>query len=212
MVREDFFSSVRFIGKEQTDIMKILLLAASSRFFVMGVTLVGLPFIVRTILGLDAKYYGGAESALAIATIMGSIAAGFMTGKLKSGSLSWVLAAIGACIIPAGMAFLLPSDGLIKYGVNVAAFCGMQAAISIFSIFAVSMIQQNTPEHLTGRVMAFTSAITMCAQPAGQMVYGFLFDRFSEAAYLVLIPTGIIVCLIGLFSSGFFKGMERRGI
>ena len=212
MVREDFFSSVRFIGKEQTDIMKILLLAASSRFFVMGVTLVGLPFIVRTILGLDAKYYGGAESALAIATILGSIAAGFMTGKLKSGSLSWVLAAIGACIIPAGMAFLLPSDGLIKYGVNVAAFCGMQAAISIFSIFAVSMIQQNTPEHLTGRVMAFTSAITMCAQPAGQMVYGFLFDRFSEAAYLVLIPTGIIVCLIGLFSSGFFKGMERRGI
>lgn len=49
--------------------MKTLLLTAFSRFFVMGVTLVGLPFLVRTVLGLDAKFYGGAESALAVAEI-----------------------------------------------------------------------------------------------------------------------------------------------
>lgn len=49
--------------------MKMLLLAALSRFFVMGVTLVGLPFLVRTVLGLDAQFYGGAESALAVAEI-----------------------------------------------------------------------------------------------------------------------------------------------
>ena len=29
----------------------------------------------------------------------------------------------------------------------------MQIAVSIFSIFAVSMIQQNTPDHLIGKVM-----------------------------------------------------------
>jgi len=91
---------------------------------------------------------------------------------------------------------------VIKYAVIVAAFCGMQAAISIFSIFAVSMIQQSTPDHLIGKVMAYTSAITMCAQPVGQMVYGFLFDGFREAVYFVLIPTGIAVCAIGLFAAG----------
>ena len=210
MVKDDFSDSIRFITKERPDIMKTLLLTAFSRFFVMGVTLVGLPFLVRTVLGLDAKFYGGAESALAVATIMGSIAAGLLTGKLRSGRLSYVLVAIGVCIIPAGVVFLFPSGALIRYAVIVAGFCGMQAAISIFSIFAVSMIQQNTPDELIGKIMAYTSAVTMCAQPAGQMAYGFLFDRFHGAVYLVLIPSGIAVCVIGLLAAGFFRRLEKR--
>ena len=210
MVKNDFSGSIRFIMKEQPTIMKMLLLAAFSRFFVMGVTLVGLPFLVRTVLGLDAKFYGGAESAMAVATILGSIAAGLLTGKLRSGRLSYVLAAIGVCIIPAGIVFLFPSGVMTRYAVIVAAFCGMQAAISIFSIFAVSMIQQNTPDELIGKIMAYTSAVTLCAQPVGQMVYGFLFDRFQGIVYLVLIPSGIVVCVIGLLATVFFRKLEEK--
>lgn len=207
IVKHDFLISIRFITKERTDILKLLLLTALSRFFVMGVTLVGLPFIVRTVLGLNAKYYGAAESMLAVAVILGSIAAGFLTGKLKSGGLSLILAAIGICMLPAGVVFLFSSGAVVKYAVNVASFCGMQIAISIFSIYAVSMIQQNTPKHLIGKVMAYTSAITMCAQPVGQVVYGFLFDGFRQTVYLVLIPTGVVVCLIGLLSADVFRRM-----
>lgn len=199
VIKDDFADSIRFVTKERSDITRILLLAAASRFFVMGVALVGLPFIVRTILALDAKYYGGAESALAVATILGSVASGFLAGKMINGRLSFALAAIGACMIPAGVVFLFPSGTAIRYAVTVISLCGMQAAISIFSIFAVSDIQQNTPDHLIGKIMAYTSAITMCAQPIGQMVYGFLFDKFNGAVYCVLIPTGAAVCLIGLY-------------
>lgn len=197
VAKADFLDSVRFIGKERRDILRILLLAALSRFFVMGVTLVGLPFLVRTVLGLDARYYGAAESVLAVAVIAGSMAAGVLAGKIKKGGLSPMLAAVGLCIVPAGLVFLLPAGTGVRYAVLVAAFCGMQIAISMFSIYAVSMIQQGTPEHLIGKVMAYTSAITMCAQPVGQMVYGFLFDGCKEAVWLVLIPTGVIVCGIG---------------
>ena len=198
VAKADFLDSVRFIGKERRDILRILLLAALSRFFVMGVTLVGLPFLVRTVLGLDARYYGAAESVLAVAVIAGSMAAGVLAGKIEKGGLSPMLAAVGLCIVPAGLAFLLPAGTGVRYAVLVAAFCGMQIAISMFSIYAVSMIQQGTPEHLIGKVMAYTSAITMCAQPVGQMVYGFLFDGCKEAVWLVLIPTGVIVCGIGM--------------
>lgn len=208
--RDSVITFWRYLVKENSDVMKLLLLAALSRFFVMGVTLVGLPFIVRTILGLDAKYYGTAESTLAVATIIGSIAAGLLTGKIKTGRLAYILAAIGTCIIPAGVIFLFPSGTMTRYGVNIAAFCGMQIAISIFSIFAVSIIQQNTPDHLIGKVMAYTSAVTMCAQPVGQMVYGFLFDRFREDVHLVLVPTGAAVCMIGLLSAGFFKEFQKN--
>ncbi|MCI8889682.1 MAG: MFS transporter [Hungatella sp.] len=210
MIKNDLSDSIGFITKEQPDIMKLLLLAAFSRFFVMGVTLVGLPFIVRTVLGLDAKFYGGAESGLAVATILGSIAAGLLTRKLRTGRLPYVLAAMGVCIILAGAVFRFFHGALVKYAVILASFCGMQGAISIFSIFAVSMIQQNTPNELIGKIMAYTSAVTMCAQPAGQMVYGCLFDRFRGSVYLVLIPSGVAVCFMGLLATGFFRKLEER--
>ncbi len=210
MINQDITSSVRFIFREQPDIVKMLLLASISRFFVMGITIVGLPYIVRTILGLNAKFYGAAESSLAIATILGSIAAGLLTGKLKTGKLSLLLASLGVFIIPAGIAFLLPINAIAVYVVNVISFCGMQIIVSIFSIFAVSLIQQKTPNHLIGKVMAYTSTITLCIQPIGQIVYGFLFDGFSGTIYYVLIPTGMIVCAIGLLTTGFFRDMEKE--
>lgn len=210
IVKQDFLSSMQYISKEQTSISKMLLLTAFSRFFVMGITIVGLPFLVRTVLGLNAKYYGAAESALAVATILGSIAAGIWAEKLKIHKLSILLASMGIFIIPAGIVFLLPVNAIIKYGVTVVSFCGMQAVISIFSIFAVSLIQQRTPNHLIGKVMAYTSTVTLCVQPIGQIVYGFLFDRFYSAVYFVLIPTGIIVCIVGLSAMSFFKNMERE--
>ena len=210
VVKQDFLSSMQYISEEQTSIAKMLLLTAISRFFVMGITIVGLPFLVRTVLGLNARYYGAAESALAVATILGSIAAGVLAEKFKIHTLSILLATLGIFIIPAGIVFLLPVNAIIKYGVTIGSFCGMQAVISVFSIFAVSLIQQWTPNHFIGKVMAYTSTVTLCVQPIGQIVYGFLFDKLHSAVYLVLIPTGIIVCIVGLVAIKFFRNMEKK--
>lgn len=210
IVKQDFLSSMQYLSREQTSISKMLLLTAFSRFFVMGITVVGLPFLVRTVLGYNARYYGAAESALAVATILGSIAAGGLSEKLKIHKLSVLLASLGIFIIPAGIVFLLPVDAIIKYVVTIISFCSMQVVISMFSIFAVSLIQQRTPNHLIGKVMAYTSTVTLCVQPIGQITYGFLFDRFHSTVYFVLIPTGIIVCIVGLSAMGFFKNMERE--
>lgn len=210
IVKQDFVLSIRYLTREQASILKLLLLTALSRFFVMGITIVGLPYLVRTVLGYNAKYYGAAESALAVATILGSIAAGLLTEKWKIHQLSVLLASLGIFIIPAGIAFLLPVSPIVKYGICMVSFCGMQIAISIFSVFAVSLIQQRTPNHLIGKVMALTSSLTLCVQPLGQMIYGFAFDRFRDAAYFVLIPSGVVVCMVGLSATGFFGKMEKE--
>ena len=210
MIKEDFRQSMQYLFKEQTDILKMLLLTALCRFFVMGITVVGLPFIVRTILDLNAQYYGFAESALAVATILGSIAAGLLTGKLKTRKLPLVLSSLGIFLLPAGAVFFLSGNPMLKYAVTVVSFCGMQIAVSIFSIFAVSLIQQKTPNHLIGKIMAYTSAITLCVQPIGQIVYGFLFDGFRNVVSLILIPSGILVCVIGLLTTKFFTTLEQE--
>lgn len=49
IIRSDFLTSIRFIGKEQSCILKMLLLSALVSFFVTGTVLVGLPYIVRNV-------------------------------------------------------------------------------------------------------------------------------------------------------------------
>lgn len=141
--------------------------------------------------------------------LIGSIAAGLLTEKMRPGKLSIVVMALGAFLIPAGIVFFLPTKALIKYTVNVIVFCGMQFAACIFSVFVLSMIQQRTPDYLTRKVMSYVAAISMCAQPLGQMVYGLLFDEFSNTVFLVLLPTGIFVCIIGILAARFFKNLEN---
>lgn len=191
--------------KEQTSVAKMLFLTAVSRFFVMGILMVGLPFLVRTVLSLNARYYGAAESTLAVATIIGSVMAGLFSTKVNARTIPALLASLGVFLLPAGAVFLLPVGALVKYGVTLLSLSGMQIAISIFSIYAVSVIQQRTPNHLIGKVMAYTSAVTLCVQPLGQMVYGFLFDRFRDTVSLVLLPTGFIVCGIGGLTAVFLR-------
>lgn len=205
IIRQDFMESMHYMFREQSFVSKLLLLTAVCRFFVMGLLMVGLPFLVRAVLTLNARYYGAAESILAVATIIGSIMAGLLSSRLKTRCIPALLALLGAFIMPAGIAFLFPFSPLTIYGITLLSFGGMQIIISIFSIYAVSLIRQRTPNHLIGKVMAYTSAITLCVQPIGQMVYGFLFDRFCGTVALVLLPTGVIVCVIGLLSANYFK-------
>lgn len=59
-----------------------------------------------------------------------------------------------------------------------------------------------------GKVMSFVFTLSLCAQPAGQILYGALFDRFSRAVWLVLIPSGLAVCAVGFCSRRFFRNFE----
>ena len=71
IVREDLQASFRFLVREELDILRLLLLAALASLFVTGTAVVGLPYLVRTVLGLSAELYGLAESALGVAAVLG---------------------------------------------------------------------------------------------------------------------------------------------
>lgn len=207
-VKEDFKVSMHFISREQPGVLKLLLLAALVSFFVIGIALVGLPFIVRTILGLNVAFYGAAESVLGFAAILGSIAAGLLIGKLKINSLWLLIIVLGASLIPAGIVFLLPLSNVAKYAVVLFSFAIMQVAACIFSVFALTLIQQRTPVHLMGKVMAYVATISICAQPLGQTIYGVLFDSLKGKVYIILFPTAIIIIFIGLSAVKFFAKLS----
>ena len=208
IVREDLAVSAHFLRREQPDILKLLLLAALAGMFVSGTAVVGFPYLVRTVLGLSATYYGAAESAMGAAAILGSLCAGLLGKKLRVRDLSAIFLSFGLSLFPIGLSFLLPVGRMARYGVLLFFFCVCQLGVCIFSTYAITLIQQRTPEQLMGKVMSCVFTLSMCAQPVGQMVYGALFDCFSDRVYWVLIPTGMLICLIAVASRGFLKRME----
>lgn len=208
IVREDLALSAHFLRREQPDILKLLLLAALAGMFVSGTAVVGFPYLVRTVLGLSATYYGAAESAMGAAAILGSLCAGLLGKKLRVRDMAAIFLSFGLSLFPIGLSFLLPVGRMARYGVLLFFFCVCQLGVCIFSTYAITLIQQRTPEQLMGKVMSCVFTLSMCAQPVGQVVYGALFDCFSDRVYWVLIPTGVLICLIAVASRGFLKRME----
>lgn len=210
IIREDFSVSIHFLRREQPGILKLLLLATLASLFVAGTVVVGFPYLVRTVLGLSAEHYGAAESVMGVAAVLGSLFVGITAQKFRLRWLAFVFMGLGLSLIPTGIAFLLPVEPLGIYIILLVMFSLGQFGCSLFSTYAISVIQARTPEHLMGKIMSYVFTLSMCAQPAGQIIYGALFDWFSDSPYWVLIPSGLLVCAIGLASSKFFVNFEKN--
>ena len=210
IIREDFSVSIHFLRREQPGILKLLLLATLASLFVAGTVVVGFPYLVRTVLGLSAEHYGAAESVMGVAAVLGSLFVGITAQKFRLRWLAFVFMGLGLSLIPTGIAFLLPVGPLGIYIILLVMFSLGQFGCSLFSTYAISVIQARTPEHLMGKIMSYVFTLSMCAQPAGQIIYGALFDWFSDSPYWVLIPSGLLVCAIGLASSKFFVNFEKN--
>ena len=210
ILRQDLGESMDFLLKKRPEVFRLLLLAALASFFVVGTAVVGLPFLVRNVLGLSANHYGAAESLMGGASVAGALAVGMLAGRLREKGLQSLLIAVGAVLIPAGAAFLLPLSTGVRYLILLVCFCIAQAVCSMFSILALSLIQESTPEHLTGKIMACVIALSTCAQPVGQVVYGLLFDLSAGSTWLVLLPTAAVLIALGGLSAGFLQRFAKE--
>lgn len=107
-IRGDLAGSWRFMRCEEPGVLSLLLLAALVSMFLSGVMVVGFPFLVRTVLGLPAQFYGAAESAAGVAAILGSLAVTILAGRLRTERLWLAVTAAGACLVPSALASARP--------------------------------------------------------------------------------------------------------
>ena len=160
-----------------------------------------------SVLGLSARHYGAAESAMGAAAILGGVLVSLLAGRMRPRHLSAVFSLVGLCLLAAGGVFLLPLGALGHYLALLVLFCGCQLGCSVFSICAATLIQSRTPAALMGKVMSCVFTLSMCAQPLGQLVYGLLFARLAPP--WVLLPSGLLLCAVGALSAGFFRRMDQ---
>ena len=203
ILREDLLGSARFLARERREVLDLLLFSAVVGALISGAAIVGLPYLIRSSLNLSAQLYGAAESAIGLSALLGGLAAGVLAVRMPFRQLNWLVTTVGMCVLLGGGALLLPVGVIGQYGALVLLFCVGQAMACTFSIFAVSAIQQKTPEHMTGKVMACVSTISMCAQPLGQLGYGLWFD--VSPGWFVLAVSGIAVFVLGASSRKLFE-------
>lgn len=209
MVKGDFAESLRFIRKEKPVIGKVLLVVCGINLFLSSMLMVGLPYMVTEVLYLDGalanKLYGFAEGALAAGGLAGGISAGVFAKKLSIQKAGNLIIASAVSVFPAGLALLVFSSGMLNYIIlTVCCFCIMLFS-TVFAVQMLSFFQTETPQNLVGKVIAVILAVSMCAQPLGNVVYGILFEICRGYEFAVILFAGAISLVIAVRTKGIFS-------
>ena len=191
---EDLKAGVRFLIKDRPNVFRLLLFAAALNFVLIGYSGVGFPYTIRTVLGFDATVYGIADGLIGVSGVAGAFIAGLFAAKLTMRWLPGLMATLTLAMVPQGIVFLLPVDAWTKLVVLIVFTCGTMVASCFTNLIAVPAIQLSTPEAMAGKVMSMAAAVSMCAQPLGQMVYGWAYDQMPVAIVL-FITTALFAVL-----------------
>ena len=188
------------LTREQPGLLRVLALVALLNLFLSALLVVGLPYLVKISLGLSSLHYSFAEAALSL----GSIVGGLLSGLVLRGAdirRAWrFLLGTSLLLLPMALALALGIPSLAAYGVIlVSVLLGMACAM-LFTVSAQTYLQRATPPHLLGKVASFVAAISTCAMPLGQALYGLLFDAL-QAHVWVVVALGMGASLLVTFSS-----------
>lgn len=204
----DIAAALRFLTHERPNILRLMLLASVINLFTVGYSAVGFPFMIRTVLGFDATVYGICDGITGVAAVIGAILAGLLATALTIDRMPAAMAALGAVILPAGIGFLLPLGNMAKLIVLVSSCCLVSLACSFTNIIAIPAIQIRTPETMTGKVMSLLASFATCAQPLGQMLYGWLYD--AAAPEWILLGTAAAILALSAVSAPLFAHFDGR--
>ena len=137
----------------------------------------------------------------------GILAAGLGTRlRLRRGGALLLAASLTA----AGMGLaLLPgtAPSVSWWGVTAMSFAIMVLSTLLVVVLSAA-VQGQTPPDLLGKVMAFIMAVSNCASPLGQAVYGVLFEGCP--AWAVLLGAAAAAAVTALYSRRVFRELDAQ--
>lgn len=210
VIGSDFKEGVVFITKEKPIIFKTLLTATLYNLFMTSMFIIGLPVIIKITLGLSSQLYGIAEGAMGAGGILGGVAVGIFANRLRLNQQYKTLLLTTVTLVPIAISLAVGAPPLVSYGIIVFCTVLFMVAATLFSISAVTFIQQQSPNHLVGKVSSLVVTLSLLAQPIGQALYGLLFDAFPSHVYVVILLAVAIGGVITLFFKRLFAQAEQK--
>lgn len=200
IIKSDLQDSWQFLKFEKPIFIQICLIIAGLNLFLSSMITIGVPVIIIEKLSLTDQMLGITQGLLAIGGLLGGLLTVILQNKLdpRTSFVFLFLCSFFACLMGIGM--VLKELSFLKYVILSGSGLAITISSTMFSIQMLAVVQMETPEHLIGKVIACIMTLIMCAQPIGQLVYGLLFELFSQSIWLVILGTAIISFIIALYS------------
>ena len=208
-IQRDFSESIHFLRTKKPVIGKGMLVVCGINLFLSAMLLVAMPWLITEVLDLEPalanRLYGFAQGALAAGGLVGGIGAGIFADRLDVRRSAQILTACALCVFPMGLTLLLSDSGILNYLVLTVCCFLIMVFSTVFTVQMMSMIQTETPPHLTGKVIAVTLTFSMCSQPLGNTLYGILFEACRGFESLVVLFSGTVSLMIAVKARKVFR-------
>lgn len=199
-LKEDLINGFTYIRRTPL-ILKSMALAALLNMILTPFFVVGGPIILKVIMHSTDAMYGVGMGIINFATILGALSIGLIASRLHIGTLHRWLTAIAVLMVPMAVSVAMAIGGFGFYpSYLLFIFCSVPIAmiLTVISIFVITKVQKETPNELLGKVMAVITAVSQCAAPVGQLVYGFLFQRFQGTLYITTFLIGVLMLAVSM--------------
>ena len=208
IVLHDLKESGRYIKNEKPEFVPVIVILALFNLIFSSVMIVGIPIMVVNILQMSDISLGITQGALGLGGLAGGLLGGIIGGrlKLKNGYLLLAGCSVSALVMGIGLFSFVPP--LVGYWLITGMSFAAMALSTMFTIQMCSMVQQQTPSHLIGKIMALIMAVANCAAPAGQAMYGLLFDVCSMVPWAIMLGAAVVSIGISLYSKKVFFKLE----
>lgn len=200
----DIGEIVRFIGG-QAGLKQLVLFALFINFLTSPTFSVGMPFVLKGVIGFSSQQYGYLMTTYMVGALLGNVLLGTFLARAGSGRLmKWGLLAQGVLIAALAFSFMpalvgfLGGPGWALFGIIAAGFI----LVGFFNAFVNTPLQTNlqkmVPAGMRARLFAVLNLVSQLAVPAGSMIYGFSLDRMSPHLFV------LAVSIFGLAVTVFF--------
>ncbi|WP_129595924.1 MFS transporter [Anaerophilus nitritogenes] len=207
IVKMDFLDSLAFMRKEKPVILKSMGIICAFNLFLSSMIIVAIPVFITQTLQLSELLYGFSQGVLAAGGLVGGIVVGVFAKKLNIKKLHLLLLTSSILLVPIAGALWIGLPPLISYWViSISCFFLMSVA-TLVTVQMLTFIQEETPIHLRGKVISCVMTLSMCAQPLGQAIYGFLFDAFWIVPHWIVLLTALASSSIALSSKKIFENL-----
>ena len=185
--RADLAESGTFLRQERPEILKYIALVSAFNLLLSALLVVSMPVLIKQTLVLGDTWYGLNQTAMAAGSLAGGLTAGLLGPRLTV-RRSWLtLLACGGCLIPMGLCLLAGVGAVAAFAVLTAAGFVLMACAALFTVTMLAHIQAQTPATLVGKVVSLLLTVSLCAQPAGQALYGVLLEQLAGGEGWVLL-------------------------
>ncbi|NIA58545.1 MFS transporter [Bacillus pacificus] len=186
---------------KQPFILKSMLLAALLNLILTPLFVVGAPIIIRVTMESSHTLYGIGMGLIDFATIIGALSIGFFVKKLQMQTLYYWMILIALLVIPMALSVtpvILNLGHYPPFILFILSSILIAMIMTIVSIYVITVVQKKTPNENLGKVMAIITAVSQCMAPIGQVVYGFMFEKFSMKIYLPILAISFIMILLAV--------------